>query len=74
MTLQNLNGKLKIQGQLAEVFGTERRLTQGNALSTALFSVVLEKVIRNMETNPTETIFNRMKQYIAYAVDVLILW
>jgi len=43
-------------------------------LSTALFSVVLEKVIRNMKRNPTGTIFNRTKQYILvpYAVDVLI--
>jgi hypothetical protein len=73
MALQDLNGKVKIHGQLAEAFGTERRLTQGNSLSTALFSVVLEKVIKNIETNPTGTIFNRTKQYIAYAVDVLML-
>jgi hypothetical protein len=59
MKLQDFNGKVKIQGQLAEAFGTVRRLTQGNALSIALFSVVLEKVIRNTETNPTGTIFYR---------------
>jgi hypothetical protein len=62
MTLQDLKGKVKIQGQLAEAFGTVRRLTESNALSTALFGVVLEKVIRNIETNPTGTIFNRTKQ------------
>jgi hypothetical protein len=72
MTLQNLNGKVEIQGRLAQAFGTQRRLRQCDALSTALFSVVLQKVIRNIETNPTGTIFNSTKQYIAYAVDVLI--
>jgi hypothetical protein len=38
------------------------------------FSIVLEKLIGNTDTNPHETIFNRTRQYIAYANDVLILW
>ena len=50
--LQDSNGKMKIRGQLTEAFGTEISLRQGDALSTTLFSVVLEKVIRNIETNP----------------------
>jgi hypothetical protein len=44
---------MKIQVQLAETLGIERRLRKGDAQSTALFSFVLEKVIRNVETNPT---------------------
>jgi Flp pilus assembly CpaE family ATPase len=51
ITLQDSNGKMEIQVQLAEALGIERRLRQG--LSTALFIVALEKVIRNIETNPT---------------------
>lgn len=59
ITLKDLKGIVKTEGQLAEVFGTARRLAQGNALSTALFGVVLEIVIRNIETNPTGTIFRQ---------------
>ena len=71
MTLQNLKGKVKIQGQLAEVFVAERRLRQGNALSAPLFSVVMEKVTRNIQTNPTGKIFNSTKQYTVYPFDML---
>jgi hypothetical protein len=36
--------------------GIERGKRQGDAL----FNIVLEKMIRNIETNQNETIFNRM--------------
>jgi hypothetical protein len=48
-------------------------LKQGDALSIALLSTVLEKVIRNIETNMNGTIFNRTRQYIEYAEEVVIL-
>jgi hypothetical protein len=64
---------VKIQGELTEAFDTERGLRQGDALSTILFNTVLEKVIWNIETNPNEMIFNRTRQYISFANDVLIL-
>jgi hypothetical protein len=51
----------------------KRNLRQGDALSTILFNTVLEKVTWNIETNPIGTIFNRTRQYIARAEDVLIL-
>lgn len=73
MTLQNPNGKLKIQGQLTEAFGIEIELRQGDALSTTLFNIVLDKVIRNIETSSNGTIFNRSRQYVACTDDVLIL-
>jgi len=40
-----------IQRQLTEAFGIERGLRQGDALSTALFNVVLKKVIENYGPN-----------------------
>jgi hypothetical protein len=71
--LQNSNRKMKIQGKLTAAFGIERGWRQGDALSITLFNIVLGKVIRNMETNPNGTIFNRTRQYIAHADDVLVL-
>jgi hypothetical protein len=43
MTLWDSNGKVKIQGHLTEAFGIGRSLKPDYALSTTLFSVVLEK-------------------------------
>ena len=63
MTLQVSNGKVQIQGQLTEASGMERGLRQGDALFTALFNTVSDKV--NTETNPNGTIFNRTRQYTA---------
>jgi hypothetical protein len=73
ITLENSKSKVKIQGQMSEVFQVKRGLKQGDALSTVLFNVVLEKIIINMEINPKGTIFNRTRQYLAYADDVVIL-
>lgn len=65
--------RLTAPAQLIEAFSIERGLWQGDTLSTILFNTVLEKVIRNIEINPKGTIFNRMRQYIAYADGVLII-
>jgi hypothetical protein len=70
---QDSNGEVKIQGQWTEASGIERGLRQGDALCTSLFNIVLDKVIRNLQTYLDETISNRMSQYIAYADYMLIL-
>jgi hypothetical protein len=57
MMLQDSNGKVKILGQMTEAVGIERGLRQGNALSTTLFNIVLEKVKGNIKTTPNGTIF-----------------
>ena len=33
----------------------------------------MEKIIRNVRINPGATIFNRTRQYLAYADDVVVL-
>ena len=71
--LQDSKGKVKIQGQLTEAFGLQRSLKQDDALSTALLSVGLEKVIRNIESNLNRTICNGTMQYIAFVVDTWIV-
>jgi len=50
-----------------------KRLETSHALSTTLFNIVLEKVIRNIENHINGTIFNRTRQYIVYVDDVLIV-
>ena len=65
--------KMKTQRKLTEGFGIKRSLRQGDALSTTLFNTVLEKVIRNIETNPNGKIYNSTRQYVANADNVLLL-
>jgi hypothetical protein len=60
--MQDSKRKVKIQGQLTKATGMERGFRQGGALYTTLLSTVLEKVIRNIQTNRNGTIFNRMRQ------------
>jgi hypothetical protein len=42
-------------------------------LKSHLFNIVLKNAIRNIEINPNGTIFNRTKQYLAYADGMVIL-
>jgi hypothetical protein len=57
----------------AMAFGIERGWRQGDALFATLFNTVLEKVIRNIETNRNGAIFERMRQHIEHAEGVLML-
>ena len=58
---------------MTKALGMERCFRQGDALSTVLFNIVLEKVIGYIEINMNGTIFKRARRYIAYAGDLLIL-
>jgi hypothetical protein len=53
-------------------FETTCGLRRGDALSTLLFNIMLEKVIRNTELSPGGSIFTRTRQYIAYADDMAV--
>jgi hypothetical protein len=57
MTLENMHNKVKIQGKLSPNFETVVGLRQDDSLSTLLFKFCMEKVIRNVKTNPGGTIF-----------------
>ena len=48
-------------------------LLLGNALSTVLFNLCLEKVIRKAIRKPGRTIFNTRSQCLLYADDVVVL-
>jgi len=73
MTLANTSSKVKIQGKLSPSFVTAIGLRQGDSLSTLLFNLCMEKIIRNVRINPGGTIFNRTRQCLTYADDVVIL-
>jgi hypothetical protein len=73
MTLQRMLNKVQISGKLSDSFETTCGLRQGDALSTLLFNIRLEKVIRNIELNPGGSIFTRTRQYMAYADDMAVI-
>jgi len=51
MTLRNTTGRVKVQNMMTEEFAINKVLRQGDALSTQLFNVVLDKVIRHIQIN-----------------------
>jgi thymidine kinase len=71
MTLENTCNKVKIQGKLSPNFEMVVGLRQGDSLSTLLFNLCMEKIIKNVKTNPRGTIFNTTKQCLAYADDAV---
>jgi hypothetical protein len=73
MTLSRTYNRVKIQNKLSGRFSTECGVRQGDSLSTSLFNIGLEKVIRNIEINPGGTIFNRTRQYMTYADDIVVI-
>jgi hypothetical protein len=73
MTLSDTLNRIKIQTNLSECFITNRGIRQGDSLSTLLFNIGLEKVMREIIINHGGTIFNRSKQYMAYADDIVII-
>jgi hypothetical protein len=73
MPLETMNIKVKIQGNMSPGSEMMVRLRQGDAFSTLLFNLCMEKVIRNVKTNPGGTIFNRTRQCLLYAHDVVVL-
>jgi hypothetical protein len=71
MTLRKMLNKVHISGKHS--FYTTCGLRKGDALSTLLFNIVLEKVICNIELNPGGSIFTRIRQYMAYADDMAVI-
>jgi hypothetical protein len=60
----------KQQNDCSESFETRKGLRQGNVLSTLLFNVVLEVIVRRVNLQTTGTIYNKETQLLAYANDI----
>jgi hypothetical protein len=58
---------------MSRSFRTECSIRQEDSLSTLLFNIGSEKVMRNTAINPHGKIFNRTRQFIAYADDAGII-
>jgi hypothetical protein len=58
MTLRNTTGRVKVQNMMTEEFEINNGLRQGDALSTHLFNVVLEKVMRHIKINEGGSIYS----------------
>ena len=64
---------VKIQNNCSEYFETRQGLRQGDVLSTLLFNVVLEIIVRRAKLQTNGTIFNKLTQILAYADDIDII-
>jgi hypothetical protein len=65
-TLTIVTCRVKIQESLE----TRQGLRQGDVLSTLLFNVVLEVIVRRANLQTTGTISNKKTQRLAYADDI----
>ena len=73
ITLQKTTNQIQINGKLSESFETKSGLRQGDALSTLLFNLALEKIVRGIQVNPGGSIVNRSILYLAYADDLVLI-
>jgi hypothetical protein len=60
---------VKIQNDCSESFETREGLRQENVLSTLLFNVVLEAMVRRANLQAIGTMYNKETQLLAYADD-----
>jgi hypothetical protein len=72
MTLSRTCNTIEVQNKLSGSFRTECVIRQGDSLSTLLFNICLEKMMRNIKINPGGTVFNRTRQFMAYTDDVAV--
>jgi Reverse transcriptase (RNA-dependent DNA polymerase) len=68
-TLTATKCKILIQGMCSDSFSIDTGLRQGDRISTTLFNLALEKVVRAMSINWKGTIFTTSKQLVAFADD-----
>jgi hypothetical protein len=69
-TLTIVMSCVKIQNDCSESFETRQELRQGDVLSTLLFNVVLEVIVRRTNLQTTGTIYKKETQLLANADDI----
>jgi hypothetical protein len=71
MTVQNTRAVVKTDNGRSEKFNISIGLRQVDALSTLLFNLVLEGIIRKLDTR--DNISTKLAQLCAYADDLIII-
>ena len=73
----NLEAQVQIKGFLSDRFSIEQGVKQGDALSSALFIISIDPLIRNIENNrnipPLQLLPNCFLKTLAYADDIAII-
>jgi exonuclease III len=69
-TLQGVRCQVKIGGELSQPFDSLTGLKQGDGLSTTLFNIALECVVRRSGIETSGSIFNKSVQVLGYADDL----
>lgn len=72
-TLTDVKSCVKVDGQLSEAFDSEIGLRQGDGISTMLFNIALEGVIRRSKIETGGSIFVKSTQVLAFADDIDII-
>jgi Reverse transcriptase (RNA-dependent DNA polymerase) len=72
-TLTDVECCVKVGGNLSGSFKSEVGLRQGDALSTMLFNIALEGVIRRAGVEMSGTVFTKSTQLLAFADDIDII-
>ena len=71
MTINKITAKVKTEEGETDEFEIKTGVRQGDVLSSTLFNIILEYIIRKL--NISDTIINKETQIIAYADDVVII-
>uniref|UniRef100_V5GV43 Retrovirus-related Pol polyprotein n=1 Tax=Anoplophora glabripennis TaxID=217634 RepID=V5GV43_ANOGL len=73
LTLKKTENKVKVNNRCTEEFEVKNGVRQGDPLSAVLFSLVLEKVIRDAGINRSGLIYYKRHQCLAFADDLVVL-
>ncbi|KAJ8917692.1 hypothetical protein NQ315_005139 [Exocentrus adspersus] len=73
LTLQKTENRVKLNNRMSEESEVRNGVRQGDPLSSVLFSLVLEKVIRDAKINRSGLLYYKRHQFLAFADDLVIL-